>query len=82
MVDAPVSGGTAAAEAGTLTFMVGGPDEAFEKARPLLEVMGKNVFHAGGAGNGQKTCGPLRTMYGICTLASGLTIPLIGRQTE
>ena len=53
MVDAPVSGGTAAAEAGTLTFMVGGPDTAFEKAKPVLEVMGKNIFHAGGSGNGQ-----------------------------
>ncbi|MEZ5998163.1 MAG: 3-hydroxyisobutyrate dehydrogenase [Hyphomonas sp.] len=53
MVDAPVSGGTAGAEAGTLTFMVGGPDAAFAKAKPLLEVMGKNVFHAGGSGNGQ-----------------------------
>lgn len=53
MVDAPVSGGTAAADAGTLTFMVGGPKEAFDKAKPLLDVMGKNVFHAGAAGNGQ-----------------------------
>ena len=53
MVDAPVSGGTAAAEAGTLTFMVGGPDTAFEKAKPVLDVMGKNIFHAGGSGNGQ-----------------------------
>lgn len=53
MVDAPVSGGTAAADAGTLTFMVGGPKEAFEKAKPLLDVMGKNVFHAGDSGNGQ-----------------------------
>lgn len=53
MVDAPVSGGTAAADAGTLTFMVGGPDEAFAKAKPILDVMGKNIFHAGGSGNGQ-----------------------------
>ena len=53
MVDAPVSGGTAAADAGTLTFMVGGPKEAFDKAKPFLDVMGKNVFHAGAAGNGQ-----------------------------
>lgn len=53
MVDAPVSGGTAAADAGTLTFMVGGPTEAFAKAKPLLDVMGQNVFHAGDAGNGQ-----------------------------
>lgn len=53
MADAPVSGGTAAAEAGTLTFMVGGPDEAFAQAKPVLEAMGKNIFHAGGSGNGQ-----------------------------
>ena len=52
-MDAPVSGGVAAAEAGTLTFMVGGPDEGFARAKPILEKMGKNVFHAGGAGNGQ-----------------------------
>jgi len=53
MVDAPVSGGTAAAEAGTLTFMVGGTPEAFACATPVLEAMGKNIFHAGDAGNGQ-----------------------------
>ncbi len=53
MVDAPVSGGTAAADAGTLTFMVGGPDAAFAAARPLLEAMGKAVIHAGGPGMGQ-----------------------------
>lgn len=53
MVDAPVSGGVAGAEGGTLTFMVGGPEEAFNRAKPLLDVMGKNIFHAGGAGNGQ-----------------------------
>jgi len=53
MVDAPVSGGIAAAEAGTLTFMAGGTAKAFEKAEPILKNMGKNIFHAGGAGNGQ-----------------------------
>ncbi|MDB5672378.1 MAG: mmsB [Alphaproteobacteria bacterium] len=53
MVDAPVSGGIAAAEAGTLTFMVGGNDEAFAAARPFLEQMGKTVIHAGGPGAGQ-----------------------------
>lgn len=52
-VDAPVSGGVAAAEAGTLTFMVGGEGSAFERARPILDTMGKNVFHAGASGNGQ-----------------------------
>jgi 3-hydroxyisobutyrate dehydrogenase len=53
MVDAPVSGGIAAAEGGTLTFMVGGSDEAFTKASPYLEKMGKAVIHAGGPGAGQ-----------------------------
>lgn len=53
MVDAPVSGGVAGAEAAALTFMVGGSDEAFGRARPLLERMGKAVVHTGGAGTGQ-----------------------------
>jgi len=53
MVDAPVSGGIAAADAGTLTFMVGGTDAAFGRALPVLEKMGKTIVHAGGAGNGQ-----------------------------
>jgi 3-hydroxyisobutyrate dehydrogenase len=53
MVDAPVSGGIAAAEGGTLTFMAGGAEEGFERARPILEQMGKAVIHAGGSGSGQ-----------------------------
>jgi 3-hydroxyisobutyrate dehydrogenase len=53
MIDAPVSGGVAGALAASLTFMVGGSDEAFERARPVLEKMGKTIVHAGGAGNGQ-----------------------------
>jgi 3-hydroxyisobutyrate dehydrogenase len=53
MVDAPVSGGVAGAENAALTFMVGGPEEAFARARPFLEVMGRTIVHAGGAGNGQ-----------------------------
>ena len=53
MVDAPVSGGVAGAQAGTLTFMVGGPDAAFDRARPILEAMGKTIVHAGGSGTGQ-----------------------------
>jgi 3-hydroxyisobutyrate dehydrogenase len=53
MVDAPVSGGIAAAEAGTLTFMVGGTADAFAAAQPFLELMGKAVIHAGGPGSGQ-----------------------------
>ncbi|MDF3936365.1 3-hydroxyisobutyrate dehydrogenase [Pseudomonas citronellolis] len=53
MLDAPVSGGTAGAAAGTLTFMVGGDAADFERARPVLAAMGKNLVHCGGAGNGQ-----------------------------
>lgn len=53
MVDAPVSGGIAAAEAGSLTFMVGGSEEAFKRAEPFLARMGKAVIHAGGPGSGQ-----------------------------
>ena len=53
MIDAPVSGGVAGAQAATLTFMVGGSAAAFERARPVLEKMGKTIVHAGGAGNGQ-----------------------------
>ncbi|QTC00759.1 3-hydroxyisobutyrate dehydrogenase [Alcaligenes sp. SORT26] len=53
MLDAPVSGGTGGAIAGTLTFMVGGEDQALEKARPYLDAMGKNIFHAGKTGAGQ-----------------------------
>ena len=53
MVDTPVSGGVGGASAGTLTFMVGGSDNAFERAKPFLDIMGKNIVHAGGPGNGQ-----------------------------
>ena len=53
MVDAPVSGGIAAANGGTLTFMVGGTDEAFARAEPILSAMGKAVIHAGASGAGQ-----------------------------
>jgi 3-hydroxyisobutyrate dehydrogenase len=53
MVDAPVSGGIAAANGGTLTFMVGGTAEGFARAEPILAAMGKAVIHAGDAGAGQ-----------------------------
>jgi 3-hydroxyisobutyrate dehydrogenase len=53
MVDAPVSGGVAGAQAGTLTFMVGGSEQAFERAKAVLVHMGKTIVHAGGSGNGQ-----------------------------
>jgi 3-hydroxyisobutyrate dehydrogenase len=69
MVDAPVSGGVGGAQAGTLTFMVGGRDQAFEKAWPILEVMGKTIVHAGGSGNGQaaKICNNM--VLGISMIA-------------
>ena len=71
MVDAPVSGGIAAAAAGTLTFMVGGGDPAFERAEAILTNMGKAVIHAGGAGAGQaaKICNNMMLgihMIGTC----------------
>ena len=71
MIDAPVSGGVAGAAAGTLTFMCGGAAEAFARAKPLLQIMGANVFHAGDAGNGQaaKICNNMLLgihMIGTC----------------
>ena len=71
MVDAPISGGIAGAAAGTLTFMVGGPDDAFERAKPVLEPMAKAVIHAGGPGAGQaaKICNNMilgATMAATC----------------
>jgi 3-hydroxyisobutyrate dehydrogenase len=70
-VDAPVSGGIAAAAGGTLTFMVGGTDEEFERAKPFLEPMAKAVIHAGSAGAGQaaKICNNMilgATMAATC----------------
>ena len=69
-LDAPVSGGVAGAEAGSLTFMVGGEDKAVEAGRPILLAMGKNVVHTGGNGSGQaaKICNNLIlgiTMIGV-----------------
>jgi 3-hydroxyisobutyrate dehydrogenase len=69
MVDAPVSGGVAGAEAATLTFMVGGSDEAFGRASPVLENMGKTIVRAGGPGTGQaaKICNNM--ILGISMIA-------------
>jgi 3-hydroxyisobutyrate dehydrogenase len=69
MVDAPVSGGVGGATAGTLTFMVGGGEAAFAKAKPILEKMGKNIVHAGASGNGQaaKICNNM--ILGISMIA-------------
>jgi 3-hydroxyisobutyrate dehydrogenase len=70
-LDAPVSGGTAAAAGGALTFMVGGSEEAFARAEPVLAPMGKAVIHAGGPGAGQaaKICNNMLlaiSMIGTC----------------
>ena len=68
-VDAPVSGGVVGAEAGTLAFMVGGADEDFEAALPLLEAMGRRIVHCGGPGLGQaaKVCNNM--ILGISQIA-------------
>ncbi|HET6223736.1 MAG TPA: 3-hydroxyisobutyrate dehydrogenase [Dongiaceae bacterium] len=83
LLDAPVSGGVAGAEAGTLTFMVGGAAPAFAAGEPLLAAMGKAVIHAGGPGNGQaaKICNNLIlgvSMIAVCeafALAERLGLP-------
>lgn len=69
MLDAPVSGGVAGAQAATLTFMVGGSPAAFARAEPILQTMGKTVVHAGGSGNGQaaKICNNM--ILGISMIA-------------
>lgn len=70
-LDAPVSGGTVAAESGNLTFMVGGTSDHFNEAKPFLEIMGQKIFHAGEVGNGQvaKICNNMLLgihMIGTC----------------
>jgi 3-hydroxyisobutyrate dehydrogenase len=76
MIDAPVSGGTAGAQAGTLTFMVGGEAGPVECARSVLEKMGKNIFHAGtnGAGQTVKVCNNM--MLGIQMLGTSEALRL------
>ncbi len=71
MLDAPVSGGVMGAEAGTLTIMVGGADAAFALGEEILGIMGKNVIHAGGSGNGQvaKMCNNM--ILGVSMIAVG-----------
>lgn len=71
MLDAPVSGGVGGAEAATLTFMAGGSEAAFERARPILQAMGRTIVHAGGSGTGQaaKICNNMvlgLSMIGVC----------------
>lgn len=69
MLDAPVSGGTVGADAGTLTFMCGGEKAAFDCARPVLEGMGKNIVHCGAPGFGQVTKICNNMLAGIQTMA-------------
>jgi 3-hydroxyisobutyrate dehydrogenase len=78
-LDAPVSGGTGGARAGTLTFMVGGTAEALAVARPLLEVMGGRIVHCGGPGNGQaaKICNNM--ILGVTMLATCEAMALADR---
>ena len=83
MLDAPVSGGVIGAEAGTLTFMVGGDAAAFARAEPILQAMGRTIIHAGPSGSGQtaKICNNMMlaaSMIGVCegfALAEKLGLP-------
>jgi len=70
MIDAPVSGGVLGADAGTLTFMCGGDKKTFEKAKPILQDMGKNIIHCGKAGLGQATKICNNMLAGINALAA------------
>jgi 3-hydroxyisobutyrate dehydrogenase len=76
LLDAPVSGGTAGAQAGTLTFIVGGEAAALERARELLEVMGSRVYHAGGNGAGQtaKVCNNMLLAITMAGTAEALAL--------
>lgn len=76
MLDAPVSGGTGGAEAGTLTFIVGGSAGALARARPALEAMGRNIFHAGANGAGQiaKICNNMLLAILMSGTAEALTL--------
>jgi 3-hydroxyisobutyrate dehydrogenase len=76
MVDSPMSGGIGGATAGTLTFMVGGSDEAFDAAKPALDAMGKNIFHAGGpgAGSAAKICNNMMLAIQMISVAEGFSL--------
>ena len=76
MLDAPVSGGISGAEAGTLTFMVGGSAAAIARARPLFESMGQTVVHAGPSGNGQaaKICNNMILGITMIALSEAFTL--------
>ena len=76
MIDAPVSGGTGGAEAGTLTFMVGGSATDFARAKPILEAMGNNIVHCGDSGNGQvaKICNNMMLAIEMIATAEGMAL--------
>ena len=76
MIDAPVSGGVAGAKAATLTFIVGGRKESLDKAKPLLEKMGKSIFHAGDSGSGQvaKICNNMLLAIHMCGTAESIAL--------
>ena len=76
MLDAPVSGGIGGAQAGALTFMCGGTESAFARAKPVLEAMGKNIFHAGDAGAGQaaKVCNNLMLAIQMIAVSEGFAL--------
>jgi 3-hydroxyisobutyrate dehydrogenase len=76
LLDAPVSGGVAGAAAASLTFMVGGSEAAFGRARPLLEAMGKTIVHAGGSGNGQaaKICNNMILGVSMIAVSEGFLL--------
>ncbi|MFK7943942.1 MAG: 3-hydroxyisobutyrate dehydrogenase [Paracoccaceae bacterium] len=76
MVDSPMSGGIGGAQAGTLTFMVGGSESAFESAKPALDSMGKNIFHAGGpgAGSAAKICNNMMLAIQMISVAEGFSL--------
>jgi 3-hydroxyisobutyrate dehydrogenase-like beta-hydroxyacid dehydrogenase len=78
-LDCPVSGGPAGAEAGTLTIMVGGESSSLETARPVLSVLGTNIVHCGGAGNGQAAKLVNQALVAIQTVAA-LEALLLGRK--
>ena len=76
VLDAPVSGGVMGAEAGTLTFMVGGAATDLERARPVLECMGRRIFHAGDPGSGQiaKICNNMMAACGMIVTAEAFAL--------
>ena len=79
MIDAPVSGGVMGAQKATLNIMVGGSKQAFDKALPILKIMGKNIYHAGeiGSGNGAKICNNMS--LGITMIAASESLMLAKR---